>query len=55
MKIINVDIKNLKRIKNSIKKSYSEFDLNLVQATEKIVKDVKKHFLHIQKNSTSLT
>ena len=42
MKIINVDIKNLKRIKSSIKKSYSEFDSNLVQATEKIVEHVKK-------------
>jgi len=43
MKIINVDRKNLEKIKNKIKKSYSDFDLGLVSAASKIVEDVKKN------------
>lgn len=43
MKIINVDRKNLEKIKNKIKKSYSDFDSGLVSAASKIVEDVKKN------------
>ncbi len=43
MKIINVDQKNLDRIKISIKKSHSDFDSGLVKVTTKIVEDVKKN------------
>ena len=42
MKIINIDNKNLDRIKSSIKKGNSEFDSVMVKTTEKIVEDVKK-------------
>ena len=43
MKIINVDQKNLDRIKNSINKSHSDFDSGLVKVTTKIVENVKKN------------
>ena len=43
MKIINIDNKNLDRIKSSIKKGYSEFDSVIVKTTEKIVENVKRN------------
>jgi len=43
MKIINVDQKNLEKVKNSIKKSYSDFDSGLVSVTARIVENVKKN------------
>lgn len=43
MKIINIDNKNLDKIKSSIKKGYSEFDSVIVKTTEKIVENVKRN------------
>jgi len=43
MKIINIDNKMLNRVKNSIKKGYSDFDPVLVRTTEKIVENVKRN------------